>query len=413
MNYQNSILFAKSLDEDDSLRSYRKEFHYPEDDNGNQLIYLCGNSLGLQPKSASDQIEKEFFIWSKMGVLGQEERWIAYHERLTKPFANLVGCREAEVVAMNALTVNIHFLLISFYNPNKKRIKILMEKDAFPSDQYAIQSQIELHGFETKDALIEIAPREGEKVLRDQDIIDSIEKNSDELALIYLGGLNYYTGQAFDMKSIASLGRSKGIMVGFNLAHSAGNVLLELHDWGVDFAAWCTYKYLCGGPGAPAGIFIHDRHHDWKGHRLLGWWGHDKESRFEMSPYFNPIPTAEAWQISNAPIMGMAPLISSMEIFDKVGMKAIHRKGMELSSYMEYLLKETLPQVSIITPINRGCQLSIIVPGGRKIFDFLIDNGVVCDWRNPDVIRVAPHPLFNSFTEIFKFVKILKKAFDR
>ena len=413
MNYQNSILFAKSLDEDDSLSSYRKEFHYPEDDNGNQLIYLCGNSLGLQPKSASDQIEKEFSIWSKMGVLGQEERWIAYHERLTKPFANLVGCRETEVVAMNALTVNIHLLLISFYNPNKKRIKILMEKDAFPSDQYAIQSQIELHGFETKDALIEIAPREGEKVIRDQDIIDSIEKNSDELALIYLGGLNYYTGQAFDMKSIASLGRSKGIMVGFNLAHSAGNVLLELHDWGVDFAAWCTYKYLCGGPGAPAGIFIHDRHHDWKGHRLLGWWGHDKESRFEMSPYFNPIPTAEAWQISNAPIMGMAPLISSMEIFDKVGMKAIHRKGMELSSYMEYLLKETLPQVSIITPINRGCQLSIIVPGGREIFDFLIDNGVVCDWRNPDVIRVAPHPLFNSFTEIFKFVKILKKAFDR
>ena len=413
MNYQNSILFAKSLDENDPLSSYRKEFHYPEDDNGNQLIYFCGNSLGLQPKSVSDQMDKEFSIWSKMGVLGQEERWISYHERLTKPFANLVGCRETEVVAMNALTVNIHLLLISFYNPNKKRIKILMEKDAFPSDQYAIQSQIELHGFETKDALIEIAPREGEKVIRDQDIIDSIEKNSDELALIYLGGLNYYTGQAFDMKSIASLGRSKGIMVGFNLAHSAGNVLLELHDWGVDFAAWCTYKYLCGGPGSPAGIFIHDRHHDWKGHRLLGWWGHDKESRFEMSPYFNPIPTAEAWQISNAPIMGMAPLISSMEIFDKVGMKAIHRKGMELSSYMEYLLKETLPQVSIITPINRGCQLSIIVPGGREIFDFLIDNGVVCDWRNPDVIRVAPHPLFNSFTEIFKFVKILKKAFDR
>jgi len=413
MNYQNSILFAKSLDENDPLSSYRNEFHYPEDDNGNQLIYLCGNSLGLQPKSASDQMDKEFSIWSKMGVLGQEERWISYHERLTKPFANLVGCRETEVVAMNALTVNIHLLLISFYNPNKKRIKILMEKDAFPSDQYAIQSQIELHGFETKDALIEIAPREGEKVIRDQDIIDSIEKNSDELALIYLGGLNYYTGQAFDMKSIASLGRSKGIMVGFNLAHSAGNVLLELHDWGVDFAAWCTYKYLCGGPGAPAGIFIHDRHHDWKGHRLLGWWGHDKESRFEMSSYFHPIPTAEAWQISNAPIMGMAPLISSMEIFDKVGMKAIHRKGMELSSYMEYLLKETLPQVSIITPINRGCQLSIIVPGGREIFDFLIDNGVVCDWRNPDVIRVAPHPLFNSFTEIFKFVKILKKAFDR
>lgn len=288
-----------------------------------------------------------------------------------------------------------------------------MEKDAFPSDQYAIQSQIDFHGYDPKDTLIEISPREGERTLRHEDIIDSIDEHGDKLALIYLGGLNYYTGQALDMENITSAGRARGVTVGFNLAHSAGNVPLELHDWGVDFAAWCTYKYLCGGPGSPAGIFIHERHHDWKGPRLLGWWGHDKESRFEMSSSFDPIPTSEAWQISNAPIMGMAPLIASMEIFEKVGMDPINQKGVQLSSYLEFLLLESLPKVKVITPDERGCQLSIVVPGGKEVFDFLHDNDVVCDWRNPDVIRVAPHPLFNTFTEVFKFVDILKRALER
>lgn len=413
MNYENSLSFARSLDQKDHLSSYRNEFHYPKDDHENELIYFCGNSLGLQPKSASKQMDKEFSMWSKMGVLGQEERWIAYHEKLTKPFANLVGGKDTEVVAMNALTVNIHLLLISFYQPEKRKIKILMEKDAFPSDHYAIQSHIEFHGYKLKDTLIEVAPRIGEKVMRDQDIIDLIEKNSEELALIYLGGLNYYTGQALDIEAIASIAISKGIKVGFNLAHSAGNVPLELHDWGVDFAAWCTYKYLCGGPGAPAGTFIHDRHHDWKGPRLLGWWGHNKESRFEMPSLFDPIQTSEAWQISNAPIMGMAPLIASMEIFNQVGMSSISQKGKQLSSFLEYVLKNTLPEVNIITPKKRGCQLSIAVPGGRDVFNFLHDEGVVCDWRNPDVIRVAPHPLFNSFVEIFRFVQILKNAIEK
>ena len=342
MNYQNSISFAKSLDKKDSLKNYRKEFQYPKDDNGNELIYFCGNSLGLQPKKASEQIGKEFSIWSKKGVLGQEARWIDYHERLTKTSANLVGGKETEVVIMNALTVNIHLLLISFYNPDKNRIKILIEKDAFPSDQYAIQSQIEFHGLEVADTLIEIGPRKGEKIIRDQDIMDSIEKNSDELALIYLGGLNYYTGQAFDMESIASFGRSRGINVGFNLAHSAGNVPLKLHDWGVDFAAWCTYKYLCGGPGSPAGIFVHEQHHDWKGKRLLGWWGYEKESRFEMSSQFKPILSSEAWQISNAPIMGMAPLITAMNIYSKAGMNSIREKGKNISSYMEFLIHQMI-----------------------------------------------------------------------
>ena len=411
--YDSSKSFALSMDQNDRLSSYRQQFNYPKNHLGEDLIYFCGNSLGLQPKTATDQMKKEFAIWSEKGVLGQESRWVAYHERLTRSSANLVGANETEVVIMNALTVNIHFLLISFYQPNEKKFKILMEKDAFPSDQYAIQSQIDFHGYDPKDALIEISPRQGEKLLRHEDIIDAIDEHGDELALIYLGGLNYYTGQALDMENITSVGRARGVTVGFNLAHSAGNVPLELHDWGVDFAAWCTYKYLCGGPGSPAGIFIHERHHDWEGPRLLGWWGHDKGSRFDMPSSFDPIPTSEAWQISNAPIMGMAPLIASMEIFEKIGMDTIHQKGFQLSSYLKFLLIESLPKVKIITPDERGCQLSIVVPSGKVAFDFLHDNGVVCDWRNPDVIRVAPHPLFNTFTEVFKFVDILKRALER
>ena len=411
--YDSSKSFARSLDQDDILSEYRHHFHYPKNHRGKEMIYFCGNSLGLQPKTALDQINKEFSLWSEKGVLGQESRWIAYHERLTESSARLVGAKDTEVVIMNALTVNIHFLLVSFYQPNEKKFKILMEKDAFPSDQYAIQSQIDLHGHDPKEALIEISPRHGEKILRHDDIIDAIHDHGDELALIYFGGLNYYTGQSLDMEKITQAGRSKNVTVGFNLAHSAGNVPLDLHDWGVDFAAWCTYKYLCGGPGAPSGVFIHERHHDWDGPRLLGWWGHNKESRFEMSSSFDPIQTSEAWQISNAPVMGMAPLISSMEIYDKVGMGPIRHKGIQLTSYLEFLLQEPLPAVNVITPQERGCQLSIVVPGGKEIFDFLNDNDVVCDWRNPDVIRIAPHPLFNTFMEIFKFVEILKESLEQ
>ena len=411
--YDSSRSFARSLDKDDMLSEYRHHFHYPKNHRGKEMIYFCGNSLGLQPKTALDQINKEFSLWSDKGVLGQESRWIAYHERLTESSARLVGAKDPEVVIMNALTVNIHFLLVSFYQPNEKKFKILMEKDAFPSDQYAIQSQIDLHGHDPKEALIEISPRHGEKVLRHDDIIDAIHDHGDELALIYFGGLNYYTGQSLDMEKITQAGRSKNVTVGFNLAHSAGNVPLDLHDWGVDFAAWCTYKYLCGGPGAPSGVFIHERHHDWDGPRLLGWWGHNKESRFEMSSSFDPIQTSEAWQISNAPVMGMAPLISSMEIYDKVGMGPIRHKGIQLTSYLEFFLQEHLPAVNVITPQERGCQLSIVVPGGKEIFDFLNDNDVVCDWRNPDVIRIAPHPLFNTFMEIFKFVEILKESLEQ
>ena len=410
MNYEKSRNFADFLDQQDGLSEYRKQFNYPKDSSGKELIYFCGNSLGLQPKTVSSYLEKELSIWAEKGVIGQETRWIAFHERLEKSTAKLVGALPSEVVVMNALTVNIHFLLVSFYQPSKNRYKIMIEKDAFPSDHYAIQSQIRFHGYDPEQALVELVPRKDEKILRNDDILSSIQDHGDQLSLIYLGGVNYYTGQAFDMGEISKAGKAQGAIVGFNLAHSVGNLPLRLHDWDIDFSAWCTYKYLCAGPGSPSGVFIHERHHDWDGPRFLGWWGHNKDSRFQMPSVFDPILTSEGWQVSNAPVMGMAPLLASMEIYDKVGMNAIRSKGKELSSYMEYLIKEYIAEVDIITPKARGCQLSIVVPGGKDVFDYLSRQGVVCDWRNPDVIRVAPHPLFNTFTEVFEFVKILKKA---
>lgn len=410
MKYEKSRNFADFLDQQDGLSEYREQFNYPKDSSGKELIYFCGNSLGLQPKTVSSYLEKELSVWAEKGVIGQETRWIAFHERLEKSTAKLVGALPSEVVVMNALTVNIHFLLVSFYQPSKNRYKIMIEKDAFPSDHYAIQSQIRFHGYDPEQALVELVPRKDEKILRNDDILSSIQDHGDQLSLIYLGGVNYYTGQAFDMGEISKAGKAQGAIVGFNLAHSVGNLPLRLHDWDIDFSAWCTYKYLCAGPGSPSGVFIHERHHDWDGPRFLGWWGHNKDSRFQMPSVFDPIMTSEGWQVSNAPVMGMAPLLASMEIYDKVGMNAIRSKGKELSSYMEYLIKEYIAEVDIITPKARGCQLSIVVPGGKDVFDYLSRQGVVCDWRNPDVIRVAPHPLFNTFTEVFEFVKILKKA---
>ena len=410
MIYENSQSFAEQLDQNDPLRSYREKFHYPKNENGKDVIYLCGNSLGLQPKSVRSFVEKELFVWEKEGVMGQHGRWEKFHERLTQSSAKLVGAKPSEVVVMNALTVNIHLLLISFYQPTEKRKKIMIEKGAFPSDQYAVESQIKLHGFDPNEWLIELGPRVGETTLRTEDILQSITKTGDELATIIIGGVNYYTGQAFDMQAIAKAGQSVGAYVGFDLAHAAGNLLLELHEWNVDFAAWCTYKYLCAGPGAPSGVFIHVLHHDWSGSRLAGWWGQNKQTRFDMGPEFDPIQTAEGWQISNAPVMGMAPLLASMEIFEDVGMVEIREKGDKLTGFLEFLLKENFPQVSIITPEDRGCQLSLVIPGGRSIFETISEKGVVCDWREPDVIRVAPHPLFNTFSEVFRFVKILQKS---
>ena len=412
MKYKKTEVFAQNLDETDKLAKHRNDFFYPKDNNKNELIYFAGNSLGLQTKRVSHYLTKELSVWSEKGVLGQEERWIGYHEKLTDSTAKLVGALPSEVVVMNALTVNIHLLLISFYQPKESKYKVIIEKDAFPSDYYAVQSQIKLHGFDPKKALIELTPREGENILRHEDIISTIESHRDEIALIYLGGVNYYTGQSFNLKEITKVGRENGSIVGFNLAHSAGNLSLSLHDWDVDFSAWCTYKYLCAGPGSPSGVFIHERHHKWNGPRLLGWWGHNKDSRFEMSSTFDPINTAEGWQISNAPIMGMAPLLAALNIYSKAGMNSIREKGKNISSYMEFLIHQMISSVHIITPEDRGCQLSLVIHKGKKVHDCLLEKGVVCDWRNPDVIRVAPHPLYNSFVEVFNFVKILKNAIE-
>ena len=401
------------MDQDDPLGSYLDKFHYPKNDNKENVIYFSGNSLGIQPKSVRKYVEKELNVWEREGLLGQHSRWENFHERLIENTARLVGAQPSEVVVMNALTVNIHLLLVSFYQPNENRKKIIIEEGTFPSDQYAIKSQIKFHGFDPQDTLIELSPRKGETTLRTKDILAAVRDINEELATVILGSVNYYTGQAFDMQSITKAGHKAGAFVGFDLAHGAGNLEMNLHDWNVDFAAWCSYKYLCAGPGAPAGIFIHKTHHDWAGPRLTGWWGHNKNTRFEMGPDFDPIQTAEGWQISNAPVMGMAPLLAAMEIFDEVGMAAIRVKSEKLTGFLEYLIAVNLPDVAIITPVNpaeRGCQLSLVVPGGKNTFEKILKKGVVCDWRKPDVIRVAPHPLFNRYTEVYDFVELLEQS---
>ena len=413
MTFENSRSFAKTLDQDDPLGSYREKYHYPKNETKENIIYFSGNSLGIQPKSVRKYVEKELYVWEREGLLGQHSRWHNFHERLIENTARLVGARPSEVVVMNALTVNIHLLMVSFYQPNKTRNKIIIEQGTFPSDQYAIESQIKFHGFDPQDTLIELRPRESETTLRTKDILAVVRKVNEELATVILGSVNYYTGQAFDMQSITKAGHEAGAYVGFDLAHGAGNLEMNLHDWNVDFAAWCSYKYLCAGPGAPAGIFIHKTHHDWAGPRLTGWWGHNKNTRFEMGPEFNPIQTAEGWQISNAPVMGMAPLLAAMEIFDEAGMTAIRLKSEKLTGFLEHLIAVNLPAVSIITPTNpieRGCQLSLVVPGGENTFEKISKKGVVCDWRKPDVIRVAPHPLFNRYTEVYDFVNLLEQS---
>ena len=403
---------AKKLDKSDPLGSFRKEFYYPKTNGSDDGIYLCGNSLGLQPKSASNHIKKELKIWQEKGALGQHSRWEHFHERLMESTARLVGAKNDEVVVMNALTVNLHLLMISFYQPNKNKNKIIIESGAFPSDQYAIDSQVKLHGLDPKNVVIELNPRNGEDSLRTKDIIQTIDSCREELSMVLMGGVNYYTGQAFDLKTITESAHSVGAIAGFDLAHAAGNILLDLHNWNVDFAAWCSYKYLCAGPGAPSGIFIHEKHHEWNGPRLEGWWGNDKSTRFEMNRDFKPINTAEAWQVSNAPIFGMAPLIASMDLFEKAGMDNIYKKGQNLSNYLFYLINEILPEINIITPNDRGCQLSLVVPNGRNIYKDLSNRGIVCEWREPDVIRFAPHPLFNSYLDIFHVVAILKELID-
>ena len=411
MNYEASLSFAKQMDQNDPLKDYRRMFHFHRM-GGKEVIYFCGNSLGLMSKTTTEMVNKELEVWAKKGVIGQHTYWESYHEHLSKSTARLVGAKPSEVVVMNALTVNLHLLLISFYQPTGNRNKIVIEKGAFPSDQYAVESQIKLHGLNPKDVLLELSPREGEKTLHTEDILGTLKEHGDSIATILIGGVNYYTGQAFDMEAITKAGQKIGAYVGFDLAHAAGNIMLDLHDWGVDFAAWCSYKYLCAGPGSPGGVFIHERHGNWAGPRLSGWWGHDKQTRFQMGPDFVPIKGAEGWQISNAPILAMACLRASMAIFDKVGMSLIRSKSEKLTGYMEFLMNTISNKVEIVTPADatqRGSQLSLVMnKNGKDVFNQLGLQGVICDWREPDVIRVAPVPLYNSFIEVYRFYEILK-----
>jgi kynureninase len=387
---------------------------------GKEVVYFTGNSLGLQPASTHSFLQQELNDWAEFGVEGHflaKNPWLSYHELLTEKMAKIVGALPQETVMMNQLTVNLHLLMISFYRPTTTRFKIVCEAKAFPSDQYALQSQIKFHGHAIKEALIEVAPREGEYHIREEDIFSAIEKNKDSIALIMIGGVNYFTGQVFDMKAITSAGHAAGAIVGFDLAHAAGNVKLQLHDWKVDFAAWCSYKYLNSGPGSVAGAFVHEKHlKNTELPMFAGWWGHDKTTRFLMDSTFVPMQTAERWQMSNAPILSMAACRASLDIFDEVGMDALISKSQQLVSYLEFIIDEVNKEknncLEIITPKqNRGSQLSIVAHGyGKALYSKLIENGVVPDWREPNVIRCAAIPLYNSFEDMYRFGQILRKV---
>lgn len=457
VEFEVTAAFAVEKDTSDPLRSSREKFYIPRNADGGEAIYLTGNSLGLQPKTAKAYIEQELEDWKNLGVEGHlhaKNPWLPYHEFLTEQMARVVGAKPIETVVMNSLTVNLHLMMVSFYRPDASRYKIVIEKDAFPSDRYAVESQIKFHSSilspgksyaftrepdaaftnveitpkgvtltappegGTQNALIELAPREGEATLRTEDILETIEREGDSIALILLGGVNYYTGQAFDMQAITEAGHKAGAVVGFDLAHAAGNLELHLHDWNVDFAAWCSYKYLNSGPGGIAGVFVHERHaHAFDLPRFAGWWGHDKQTRFLMGPEFKPMAGAEGWQLSNPPIFQLASLRASLEVFDECGMKALREKSVELTGYLEFLLGDIRDKrISVITPSDpeqRGCQLSIRVEDAdKRLFDSLTARGVVADWREPDVIRVAPVPLYNSFEDVYRFANVLKTCLE-
>ena len=413
MSYRADKNFAAEMDKNDPLAHLRGEFHIPKH-GGRECIYLCGNSLGLQPKATETAVRQELEDWKNLGVEGHfhaKNPWMPYHEFLTDKLARLVGAKPSEVVAMNGLTANLHLMMVSFYRPTKTRHKIVIEANAFPSDRYAVESQIRYHGFDPKGSLLILEPRKGEPALRTEDIEETIRREGASIALLLIGGVNYYTGQCFDMARITKAGHAAGAVVGFDLAHAAGNVVLKLHEWGADFACWCSYKYLNSGPGSVAGCFVHERHAKADLPRFSGWWGHDKSVRFKMGPDFHAIEGAEGWQLSNPPILSLAAVKASLDMFDKVGMKALRDKSEKLTGYLEFLLDDLKSDAfSVITPRDpnaRGCQLSIVVrKNGRAAFEALAKAGVVCDWREPDCIRVAPVPLYNSFMDVHRFVEI-------
>lgn len=418
-----SLEYAKKMDLDDPFKKYRSDFHIPKHNDGSDEIYLCGNSLGLQPKRSMEILSEEMEKWASSGVRGHfegERPWMPFHKFLLSGLANIVGAKETEVVAMNSLTANLHFMMVSFYRPTAKRFKIVLEEHAFPSDHFAVESQIKFHGFDPKDAMVLLSPREGEETLRPEDIISSIEEHGDSIALVMLPGVQYYTGQVFDMRSITQAAHSVGAFAGFDLAHAVGNIPMRLHDWNVDFAVWCHYKYMNSGPGAVGGCYVHESHSkDSSIPRFTGWWGHNQETRFKMENKFDPMPSAEAWQLSNPPIASLACIAASLEVFDQAGgVDRLRSKAEGLYKYMDTLLGMKLEsELEVITPSDdnqRGCQHSIKITDtsldGRRIFEKLEANGVACDWRYPNVIRVAAVPLYNRYEDIHRFVTILEKA---
>ena len=425
MNFQNTREFAQQLDAQDELFKYRDEFIFPSI-NGKNVIYFTGNSLGLQPKRTQAYVDEVMNDWAKLAVEGHfyaDKPWWDYHERFAIPLSGIVGAKPSEITVMNTLTVNLHLMMVSFYRPTPKKYKIICEEKAFPSDQYMFQSQVKFHGYDPKEAIVEIKRREGEHNIRHEDIIAKIEEVGEELALVLIGGVNYYTGQVFDIKTITEAGHKTGAYVGWDLAHAAGNIELELHDWNVDFACWCSYKYMNSGPGNASGCFVHERHHhDNDLPRFAGWWGHNKERRFKMEPDFDPVNGADGWQISNLPILSLAPYLASVEMFAEVGMKKLIQKRNLLTAYLEFILHEIDREIDgtefeIITPQNqeeRACQLSVYLHGqGRALFEYLMKNGVITDWREPNVIRLAPAPFYCSFEDMYEFGQILKAGISK
>jgi kynureninase len=413
--FELSRQFAEEQDQSDPLKTHREQFYFPQR-NGKDAIYFCGNSLGLQPKKVRPAIEQELTDWHHHAVEGYwnaENPWLYYQQYCSKPLTDIVGASQEELTVMNTLTVNLHLLLMSFYRPTKQRFKVLMEAGAFPSDQYAVETQVRLHGFDPEAAIIEVAPRPGEYLIREEDIFEIIARESSSLAIILLGGINYYTGQLFNMQSITEAAHRVGAVAGFDLAHVVGNVPLKLHDWEVDFAVWCSYKYLNGGPGAAGGAFIHERHaRDTDRQRLGGWWGNEESTRFKMEKGFKPKSRAEGWQISTAQVFNMVALKASLELFESAGMTALRDKSIKLTNYLEFLLKhiENI-KFEIITPKNckeRGAQLSLLFHDkGREIQQKMTDAGIIVDWREPGVIRISPAPLYNSYGDVFHFYEII------
>ncbi len=418
-SFKNTKEFAKDLDDSDKIKSFRDQFIFPQK-NENNKVYFTGNSLGLPPKSSIDALKQELDDWGKYGVDGHfdaKNPWFSYHEMFKLPLSKIVGGLPKEVTPMGGLTANLHFLMVSFYQPKGKRFKIMCEGKAFPSDQYALESQVNFHGYTKEEAIVEIFPREGEYHLRDEDIFQKIVEHGDELALIMIGGVNYYTGQLMPMKEITRIGQEQGAIVGFDLAHAAGNVKLELHDWNVDFAAWCSYKYLNSGPGSVAGIFVHENHSQNKSlNRFTGWWGTPPEDRFLMKSQFEPAIGADGWQLSNAPVLSMAVHKLAIDLHIEAGLENLIEKQKTITAYLEYILNDISAHskninFEVITPKSRGSQLSILTHGsGKELFNAISEKGIVADWREPNVIRIAPVPIYNSYSDVFNFGNIISES---